>query len=121
MDQDSLADECDNCPGISNAEQADKDMDGVGDACDNCLVIKNADQVNSDKDKYGDACDNCPYLENDDQKDGDGDGKGDACSLDFNTYSGAFSCDCGIVPGKGSPAPIFLLLGAALALASRKS
>jgi hypothetical protein len=33
-DHDGVVDACDNCPGISNPDQADGDHDGVGDACD---------------------------------------------------------------------------------------
>jgi hypothetical protein len=35
-DDDSIADECDNCPAVWNPDQADADSDGLGDACDNC-------------------------------------------------------------------------------------
>jgi hypothetical protein len=33
-DGDGIADTCDNCPHIANADQADADGDGVGDVCD---------------------------------------------------------------------------------------
>jgi thrombospondin type 3 repeat protein len=32
-DHDSIADESDNCPTVSNADQADENGDGIGDAC----------------------------------------------------------------------------------------
>lgn len=33
-DQDGILDPNDNCPAISNQDQADTDGDGIGDACD---------------------------------------------------------------------------------------
>ncbi|MBL7820245.1 MAG: T9SS type A sorting domain-containing protein, partial [Saprospiraceae bacterium] len=36
MDNDGVADCYDNCPTVSNPNQADSDCDGVGDACDVC-------------------------------------------------------------------------------------
>ncbi len=35
-DGDGKSDDHDNCPFVSNRDQADSDGDGVGDACDNC-------------------------------------------------------------------------------------
>ena len=29
-----VGDECDNCPTVSNADQADTDSNGIGDACE---------------------------------------------------------------------------------------
>ncbi|UCD17599.1 MAG: hypothetical protein JSV44_01470, partial [Candidatus Zixiibacteriota bacterium] len=59
-DSDGINDDCDNCPGVSNADQADADHDWIGDACDDC--------TDSDNDGYGNpgfavnTCpdDNCP-------------------------------------------------------------
>src|SRR5207245_7011729 len=66
----------DNCPAVSNANQADTDGDGTGDACDPCpldaLNDVDHDGVCADKD-------NCPWVANADQTDSDGDGIGDAC------------------------------------------
>jgi uncharacterized delta-60 repeat protein len=39
LDGDGMADDVDNCPRISNANQADADGNGVGDACDNRAPI----------------------------------------------------------------------------------
>jgi photosystem II stability/assembly factor-like uncharacterized protein len=80
-DGDGIGDACDNCPSVSNADQADLDADGIGDACDNC--------VDPDRDGFGNpgypatTCliDNCPTVLNPDQTDTDGDGFGDACEL----------------------------------------
>jgi len=35
VDHDLIADASDNCPSISNEDQADADSDGIGDACAN--------------------------------------------------------------------------------------
>jgi len=107
-DGDGVSDAEDNCPGISNADQADLDSDNVGDVCDadddgdgvadagdNCPTVANADQVNTDGGLSGDACDsdddndgvgdagdNCRVVVNAGQEDLDGDGAGDACDGD---------------------------------------
>jgi hypothetical protein len=69
----------DNCPDISNADQADYDGDGIGDAC----------EADSDDD------DNCPEVANADQTDSDGDGTGDVCENDADSdgYTTAVDCD----------------------------
>lgn len=69
----------DNCPGLSNPDQADADNDEVGDICDNCPDNPNNNQSDSDTDGLGDACDNCPDTANADQADTDTDGIGDNC------------------------------------------
>jgi hypothetical protein len=99
LDADGAIDACDNCRGVSNANQADADVDGVGDVCDacpldaqndsdhdvvcgnvdNCSVVFNHAQLDTDGDGAGDLCDNCPTIANPTQADGDGDGEGDAC------------------------------------------
>ena len=81
LDGDDIAEECDNCPGLSNPDQEDSDNDNVGDLCDNCPDSSNTNQINSDNDSFGDVCDNCPYVDNEDQLDTDGDGIGDACDF----------------------------------------
>ncbi len=61
----------DNCPGLTNADQADSDGDGVGDACSD----------DDDGDGIFDANDNCPADSNPGQEDMDLDGVGDACDF----------------------------------------
>jgi len=79
-DGDGVEDDEDNCPDVSNADQADADGDGIGDACD--------DDSDSDGDGVDDAVDNCPDVSNADQADADGDGTGDACDSDGNGDTG---------------------------------
>lgn len=79
-DGDGIADEYDNCPRISNLDQADMDGDTIGDVCDCdrdgdgylnhedlCPDIPGV-QTDTDLDGIGDACDDCT--------DTDGDGYG---------------------------------------------
>jgi formylglycine-generating enzyme required for sulfatase activity len=91
----------DNCPTVSNTNQANADADAAGDVCDgcpndalndqdndgicvgagfnppktggndNCPVVANTNQANADADASGDVCDVCP---NDALNDQDGDG-----------------------------------------------
>ena len=83
-DGDGVLDDVDNCPAVSNADQADGDGDGVGDVCDNCPTTANEDQADADQDDIGDVCDDdddndgvldvddiCPY---DPDNDADADG-----------------------------------------------
>ncbi len=56
-DNDSLGDACDGCPSDS---QNDADADGVCGDVDNCPTVANADQADADSDSLGDACDSCP-------------------------------------------------------------
>jgi serine protease AprX len=78
-DTDGIANVCDNCPAIANANQLDGDEDTVGDLCDNCPAVANANQADGDGDTIGDTCDNCPANANQDQIDADGDTVGDTC------------------------------------------
>ncbi|MCP9493516.1 MAG: thrombospondin type 3 repeat-containing protein [Pyrinomonadaceae bacterium MAG19_C2-C3] len=104
-DGDGIPDASDNCPNVSNADQANTDGDSEGDACDadddndtvldasdNCPLVSNSDQLDSDGDTIGNVCDadddndgindasdNCPLIANSTQADTDADGLGDAC------------------------------------------
>lgn len=96
QDGDGLEDDYDNCPFISNFDQADSDADNIGDACDNCATFANTNQLDSNSNGQGDACDpdddgddipdeldNCPTIFNKNQTlDNDGDGIGDVCDPD---------------------------------------
>src|SRR5512139_3752055 len=42
----------------------DDDGDGVINAADNCPLVSNADQADGDSDGIGDVCDNCPTTAN---------------------------------------------------------
>jgi len=69
QDNDGVLDTEDNCPAVSNGDQADMNGDGEGDACD----------PDADGDGTANDTDNCPYVVNPDQADGDLNGVGDAC------------------------------------------
>lgn len=94
-DGDAFKDAQDNCPKVSNPDQADRDQDGIGDACDNCAAVANHNQDDANGDGIGDLCENnardsdgdgvddkvdrCRDVPNVDQADADQDGVGDAC------------------------------------------
>jgi hypothetical protein len=63
----------------------DRDGDGIPNEMDNCPDVSNADQANEDGDKFGDACDPCPIVADDNPVDSDGDGVADACDPHPNT------------------------------------
>ena len=94
-DGDGRPDSSDNCPTVSNANQANADGDSRGDACDNCPTVANSDQLNTDGDAQGNVCDadddndtipdesdNCSLNANANQLNTDGDSQGDACDAD---------------------------------------
>lgn len=71
-DGDEVDDNSDNCPDVSNSDQADSNEDGVGDACDE----------DNDNDGVDDDSDNCPADSNPLQEDIDGDNVGSECDSD---------------------------------------
>lgn len=76
-DLDGIANHLDNCPSISNPNQADVDADEIGDVCD----------LDNDNDGILNNVDNCPVNNNPTQADLDNDGIGDACDLQDNRDS----------------------------------
>jgi hypothetical protein len=93
-DGDGISNPGDNCPFVSNPDQADTDGDGIGNACD----------VETDQDDDGvfDINDNCISIFNPTQYDRDEDGKGDVCDSEpcgpnthyTGTPASSFICLC---------------------------
>jgi hypothetical protein len=81
-DDDGILDGQDNCPKVSNQNQADKDKDGVGDACDSVDNSVAPAPADTDHDGVPDSRDNCKTTANASQADNDKDGSGDACDAD---------------------------------------
>ncbi len=82
FDKDLISNNLDNCPFVSNKDQADIDKDLVGDVCDLDNDAKNFYDKDSDKDGVADSLDNCPSIFNPKQEDGNADKKGNLCSDD---------------------------------------
>ncbi len=103
-DVDGIVNTQDNCPDISNPDQADSDSDSIGDACDNCPDMANSAQMDADGDGTGDVCDVCTDHDNDGY--GDPDFPGNACAEDNcpDTYNpdqaqvatGDINCEGGV-------------------------
>jgi hypothetical protein len=81
-DDDGILDGQDNCPKISNQNQADKDKDGAGDACDSVDNSVPPPPADTDGDGVPNGRDNCKTVANASQADNDKDGIGDACDSD---------------------------------------
>ncbi|MFH1700156.1 MAG: thrombospondin type 3 repeat-containing protein [Candidatus Zixiibacteriota bacterium] len=98
-DEDGIWDGADNCPLISNVDQADSDVDGVGDVCDACPG--HDDLADADTDGVPDGCDNCATTANALQEDSDLDSVGDSCDVcigfddnsDYDEDTHPDSCD----------------------------
>jgi hypothetical protein len=67
----------------------DADGDAVDDGEDNCLGLHNPDQQNRDADDFGDACDACPGYATSNQSDANGNGIGDECECGDQNEDGA--------------------------------
>ncbi len=96
QDGDGVDDNVDNCPQVSNGDQADADGDGIGNVCDSDPdepppppgddedpPPDDDDGAGADADGDGieDVDDNCPTTPNAAQNDTDADGVGDVCDF----------------------------------------
>jgi hypothetical protein len=86
QDGDGVQDGADNCPTVSNPNQADGDADGVGDACDNCVNVANP-RVTPDSATFLAA--NPWATLTGGQRDDDHDGYGNKCDAKFPGTTGA--------------------------------
>lgn len=114
-DLDQVEDARDNCPGIANSLQADKDLDRIGDVCDADLDGDGVPQVA----RPGSFLDNCPLVANADQADLGVTGVGDACRP---PALAAPRADAAAPAANGDPAATYpagagLLVQAAIAIA----
>ena len=93
-DNDGFADSNDNCPLVTNPNQADDDGDGIGNACDPNL--NDGPTGDSDGDGVRNNVDNCPLTANPNQANNDGDALGDVCDPDDDNdgvLDGPDNCD----------------------------
>ena len=115
-DGDGVPNDTDLCPNVPDPYQLDTDGDGKGDACDDDL----------DGDGVPNATDNCVDTANPDQADADKDGKGDACEVGDGDDPGADlqgttgTGGCSTSGGESSSTAGVVLVGLAVALASRR-
>jgi hypothetical protein len=91
-DGDGVLDTADNCPLVSNPNQANADGDAQGDVCD----------PDDDNDGVADTADNCRLIANPTQTDFDGDGLGDACDVRNAPRLTALTLDANSVDENGS-------------------
>ncbi|MBN1489883.1 MAG: RHS repeat protein [Phycisphaerae bacterium] len=96
-DGDSILIPGDNCPSISNYDQADGDNDNVGDLCDNCPSDPNTTQIDGDGDEFGNICDACldtpsgAMVGPNGCAPGDCDADSDVDLTDFGSFSACFN------------------------------
>jgi Thrombospondin type 3 repeat len=84
--------------GCGYVDSTDTDGDGIcGAVTDNCPAVSNADQADADSDGVGDACDNCPNDANPQQEDDDSDGLGNVCSCPLEDTSCNYQPDPPVV------------------------
>jgi hypothetical protein len=84
--------------GCGYADSTDTDNDGIcGAMTDNCPDVSNPDQADADSDGVGDACDNCPNDANPQQEDDDSDGLGNVCSCPLEDASCNYQPDPPVV------------------------
>jgi DNA-binding transcriptional ArsR family regulator len=111
-DADGIVDGADNCPGVFNTKQADRDGNGIGDACERnapataapepAIAAPVAPVLDHDLDGIADAQDNCPAVPNANQRDLDADNVGDSCDPDVDGDGILNLADnCQFVPNPG--------------------
>lgn len=85
--------------GVDGFPAADTDQDGVFNDADNCPLMSNKDQADIDRDGIGDVCDNCPSMSNYTQDDFNNNHRGDVCEdTDADELSDHFELVYGLNP-----------------------